>query len=370
MKEFIKKHDNISLTIIMVILSIAFSLMVSIETSDEIWNFQNVCKMVNGYKLYVDANVIITPIFFVIAKMMLQIFGTNIFVFRIYNVIIYVALILLIYNIFKALGLKKIEALFYTMIAKFALNQILLIGANYNTLAMVMVLLGVYTIIKIKDAKKINILNGIIMYLVLFTKQNVGIYYIIATIVLQILLSKINKQTIKNITKQMLILIVLVAISLLAFKINGNLEAFINYTILGIGEFSNNVLIEIETMLYLLLCIALVVISVVVLKMTKNENQKRNILILLILGLPMLLYIYPISNIYHMKIGGTIFIILGCYISHTMILKDFITKKVMKTVILIIIAIYTLLSCICIIKYYKNFNINPNDIYFGGIITK
>ena len=31
--------------------------------TDEMWNFQNIYKMYNGYKIYIDANVVTTPIF-------------------------------------------------------------------------------------------------------------------------------------------------------------------------------------------------------------------------------------------------------------------------------------------------------------------
>ena len=61
-KKFVEKHDEIFVTILIFIMSLGYSLYIKTLAGDELWNFQNVYKIYNGYKIYVDANVITTPI--------------------------------------------------------------------------------------------------------------------------------------------------------------------------------------------------------------------------------------------------------------------------------------------------------------------
>ena len=52
---------------------------------DELWNFSNCYKMFEGYKIYRDLNVIITPLFFYTAQVFFKLFGATILSFKIYN---------------------------------------------------------------------------------------------------------------------------------------------------------------------------------------------------------------------------------------------------------------------------------------------
>ena len=62
------QNDNIKVLFIIFISIIGISLNVTIVSSDELWNFQNVYKLYNGFEIYKDANVICTPLFFLLAK--------------------------------------------------------------------------------------------------------------------------------------------------------------------------------------------------------------------------------------------------------------------------------------------------------------
>lgn len=91
-KKFVEKHDEIFVTILIFIMSLGYSLYIKTLAGDELWNFQNVYKIYNGYKIYVDANVITTPIFHCIGVLFFKTFGANFLVFRLYNIIICIAL--------------------------------------------------------------------------------------------------------------------------------------------------------------------------------------------------------------------------------------------------------------------------------------
>src|SRR5574344_269446 len=152
MKNKIKLNkDNIIVLIFLILSIIAISANVRIRVNDELWNFSNIYKMCNGYEIYKDLNVIITPLFFCIGELLFKVFGANYFVFRVYNVIIYTMFFYLIYQIFMLLKIdKKIAKGFVAMIyapTALAFTQ----GANYNVLAFNFVLLGVYLYIRNKN---------------------------------------------------------------------------------------------------------------------------------------------------------------------------------------------------------------------------
>ena len=72
-KTIVKKNENIIILFILVLLLLGRCFAYSISANDELWNFQNIYKMLNGYKLYKDANVIITPLFFYISYFFVKI---------------------------------------------------------------------------------------------------------------------------------------------------------------------------------------------------------------------------------------------------------------------------------------------------------
>lgn len=196
--EKIKKHDNLILWLAVTIFSAVAIFMVRLRIGDEMWNFANIYKMVNGYQIYKDANVIITPIFFIIGEIAFKILGANYFVFRILDILIYSTMILIVYNILKQLKIGKINSLLYTLIIHYFMYTIVHGGANYNILAIMLVLLGIYIILKYNNTKRFIILNGIIIYLTIFTKQNIGVYYFIGTILMRIFQPKRPKKLYKK----------------------------------------------------------------------------------------------------------------------------------------------------------------------------
>ena len=87
MKERILKKINPDFIAIFIfaILIGSINFYIKFEINDELWNFSNVYKMCNGYQIYKDLNVIITPLFFYLGELFLKVFGTNYFSFKIYN---------------------------------------------------------------------------------------------------------------------------------------------------------------------------------------------------------------------------------------------------------------------------------------------
>ena len=113
--NFIKKHDNM-FSLVLIFLSIyGITLYVKLINSDELWDFQNVYKLYNGFQIYTDANVITTPLFFWIGKFIFNILGANFLTFRIYNILIFIVFYFITYLLIKELKIRKKVAIIITM---------------------------------------------------------------------------------------------------------------------------------------------------------------------------------------------------------------------------------------------------------------
>ena len=207
-KHIISKHDQIFVFIIMAMGVSIYALNVKFAITDELWNFSNIYKMYNGLIIYKDTNVIITPIFFVIGNCLFKLFGANYLVFRIYNILIYTILLWFIYILFKKMNMSKkasILGIFYTFIYIYALIPA---GANYNILSMVFIVLGLIIQIDRKENFIKYFIQGIVIFMVFFTKQNIGIEnieYLLNTILqlmFFIIITIIFKTFIKNEKKE------------------------------------------------------------------------------------------------------------------------------------------------------------------------
>lgn len=371
--EKLKKYDNIVIWISGIIFAAIVIFQVEIYTSDELWNFQNVYKMVNGYPIYQEANVIITPIFFWIGEILFKIFGTNYFIYRLYDAIIYATMILIIYNILKQVKIEKKKAFLYTLIIQYFIYTIVIGGANYNTLALTLVLLGIYISLKYKNSsKQFVLLNGIIMYLIIFTKQNIGIYYIIGSFILQFLANCKKNKWIKNIVKQIAVTSILSVITMLYLAYMGVLADFINYAFLGIKEFgSNNIAIEAMSIVYFMVAIVTIICGIFVYRKIADQEQKQNIRVFLTIGIAMILIVYPIVNAFHIMLAILPTAVLLMYLAD-MVLKEFLNAKIVNTFIYVMVIVFVLIAIKAGIVIIKNnpFLVDYQNPYYGVFIKQ
>ena len=153
--KFFNKETKINfLVIIFILFSVSiFSFNLKFNANDELWNFSNVYKMSNGEEIYKDINVIITPLFYYIGQTLFSIFGANYLVFRIYNLLLFGVLFYLIYLVLKRLGIDKTRSFTYLILIYILLCVYITIGANYNVLAFIFVLLGILHNLNLKKKK-------------------------------------------------------------------------------------------------------------------------------------------------------------------------------------------------------------------------
>lgn len=367
-----KKHDNIIMLIWIIIMTTTITFNISIDANDELWNFSNIYKMCNGYTIYQDLNVIITPLFFLIGKILFLIFGANYFTFRIYqSTIVYTILFFVIYQTLKKMKISKMNSMVYTTIIAITCIS-MLIDASYNMLAISFVMLGIHQLISNKGIK-IGIVQAVIIFLIFLTKQNIAMYYILALLCYQLIME--NKKYIEKI-KIILIGISTLSLLLLLFYIfmqtNGIWNHFINYAFLGIGEFAKeNIKASVVNILLVIMeaIIAIVMIGVTYnKKIPFNEEQKKNIRILGIFSIAMLIITYPIFNGAHMIIASINFMVFICYLMDTMFLQEILEMQTIKNIKNKMFLI--LVSGMIAINMYKNIpyfiEITKKDYYFNN----
>ena len=375
----VKEKDNIAVFILFFLISLGISLNLYIEASDELWNFQNVYKMYNGFKIYEEINVIITPLFFWCTEILFNILGANLFVFRICHSFLMGILFLYTYKILKKLKIPKVlSILIILLMAAQEFFLIIRTSFNYNNMALLFFIMGVYYLLNEKTHSK-KYIQAIITILIILTKQNMGIYYLIGNILYLSIQSKTIKEKIKDNIKYLVIVLLGMVFFLIYLILNHNLYNFINYALGGLGEFANeNLIFDISSIIFLLgISITNTCVNIKLLqKNVFSTKQKENIKILWVFSLMLSFICYPIFNMAHIVMGTYLTIINIIYVIFTLF-EDF--KYKMQKVIKIITAGAILCSVIfSIYNLYKWTNIMTSHTYpytwdhpfFGGVIGK
>ena len=375
----IEKREYVIVFFIIFFSIIGISLNVTIEVSDELWNFQNIYKLYNGFEIYKDANIICTPLFFYIGNFIFHILGASFFVFRIYNIIIDTILFFSVYILCKKMKMSKTSSLITTFLVLFMGDYIIVLTmANYNILALTFFIIGVIFALKGKIERKDLFIQGIIAFLIFFTKQNMGIYYFLALIFMIMMQNVKLKEKIRNLSITTATIILLGVIMLLYLYITGHLEGFINYTILGLGEFaSENILINISLLIVSLAIVSLNIYIAIKLirKNWLSNEQNTKIKTFVIFSTFLTMSILPIINKAHFYVGmflSFVFIIYAIdLILHNVFEKSehFRIMKKMLAILLILMGIT--LSIVNLMNWYtgiKNSNISSDSPFYGGII--
>lgn len=232
----IKKNDKYIVLVFIFLMITGIVLNLDIVSSDEMWNFQNIIKMVNGYQIYQDANVIITPMFYFIGFFLFQLLGANLFIFRCYHIIILTLVFFTTYLIARKLRIGRV--LSYLLICFFILQSdflLIKVSANYNLLALWFSLVGILLLLGDKENA---IIQGIMAFLVFFSKQNMGIFYVIGFGIYQLCSGKKKKEKIKDIFLFSFTVLILGTIFMVYMQKIKMWDGFINFAFSGLVEFS------------------------------------------------------------------------------------------------------------------------------------
>ena len=358
------------------ILLFAFIYLVLVTSNDELWNFQNIYKMINGYKIYNDSNVIITPIFFYLGAIFLEVFSAKFVVFRIYNIISVIILFVISYKIMKKLDLSKNLIAVYLSLLFLLMFQSIVAGANYNTLGCIFILLGIYLYI---TKKSTNFKQGLLIFLVFFTKQNTGIFYALSVIIYELFENKLSKKYILDQLKKFIFFLMPSSLVLLFMHFNGNLEGFINYCFGGLFEFGGSNLVFTAAPFYYALPLSSIGIYIftILKKDTIFKTFKNNfwytLKLLFIFAHINTFTVYPIFNSSHFIYTFPYHLIFIFYYLDTLILKEifdedkyYIYGKIFALTILVLLLGRTLLYFFYdydLISKYRSRNTPFDNLY-------
>ena len=215
MKEKTANILTILLTITLLTIPLSFIVLnAELIVGDELWNFQNIVKMINGGKMYVDCNIIITPIFYLLGYCFIKAITGTILGFRIYNIVIFLFLLLSSFILFRKLKIDKIKSFIYTLLLFIFVAPYISDGASYNVLAESIFILGIALFLNKDKIKYYNFCQGFIIFACIFTKQNIGLYYFLALIIAEFIIYK----NIKNKIYEIIVAASLGTISIIIYK--------------------------------------------------------------------------------------------------------------------------------------------------------
>lgn len=376
MIQFIKKHDNV-FSLILIILSIyGVTMDVILENADELWNFQNVYKMYNGIQIYNDINVIVTPLFFWIGKLLLTILGANLLTFRIYNIIIMTIFYFAIYLLLKKLDInKKVAMIIVLLLIPFKGYYLVLDQANYNEMAVMLCILGV--LFYLNQYKHHSIIQGVFLFLIFSTKQNIGVFYAIGLFFSEIITITNRKDKIKNIIIEISVFLTFLILMLTYFYHTEILYNFVNYTVLGIREFANeNIFINISNLILSVFFVTMnLVLTRIFIKNNKvNVEQKKQLIVLNCFSIPLIFIMIPIFNDSHFLSGIYLSFLLFSFLMYLLVTE--IKIKIKSEITCSVLVILSILTCFISTMNFVNwgkfvftrdYRFDRQEPFYGGI---
>lgn len=371
-KEFINKHYGMFVFFVISIIVSGTALNCKTNMCDELWNFQNIYKMYNGYKIYIDANVISTPLFHYIGLILFKLLGANFLIFKIYNSIINVFLFWAIYRILKLLKIPpKLSSCLTIFIFVLEITTVKIM-ANYTTFALMICLYGIIIIIKKEKLsfKKFTILESLFIFLIFISKQNIGVYYFIAFLIWNYIFED-KKERSKTFFVILFYLVIYSFVFIWILYSKGILWGFIDYAILGIKEFAiRNYSFQYLDCLKMIIIVLMNSIFIVFLNKRKNIQKKSNINQILPFAYLLLFIAYPIFNWTHINLALIFQYIILSYIIYVIFDELKINESIIERLNLGFIFILFALSIINICIYFIriDYNYEYNNIYFGSIL--
>lgn len=384
-----KKFKGVSFEVIVCIfiLIIAGGLVFQEELNDldELWQYNFARNILSGLVPYRDFNIISTPFFPFLAAIFLKIFTNQLIIMRIYNTLIFFGILYMAYKIFKLLGINKCTSILSTIIMYFLFYYDL--GVEYNYLILLITMLSLY--IELYRLKKNSIFDckneiilGILIGLTIVTKHTIGVL-LTGMFCLYKIIFITNKEEFNKVLKIILFRLVGAIIPLILFLsyliINNSFNDFVNYAILGIGKFKNNVpylyLLNNKNILIMAFAFVVPIFFLSFIYYIRFKNKKQKELILLIYAITMFCGMFPIANSGHFIIYAFLGIIYSIYtiyvfcrnIINNIKVKIFI-KEFIKIFILLFIIVYPIKSVSNVMKIYKESYKNNNIKYFNWII--
>lgn len=302
---------------LIIICSFFSELAEPINNLDEIWQYSFARNIANGKTPYSDFNIIVTPFFSFLGSLFIRIFSDEMVVMRIYTSIVLSLIVVLAYYIFKKLNIDNLACAIYTFLLFILFSNLVI---DYN--CFILLLCEITILLEIKSiGKPLNIRNeilkSIIVGLSIITKQTMGTLLCIVYVLYKIIYVKDKiemKEFIKVAVYRATGILVPVIIFIIYLIATNSFSDFINYCILGISEFSNNIsYFELFKGVSFLCLLAIIVPANLVYSLVKIQKLSKEESVLTVFSAIMFIGIYPIADETHFIIYAFLGIIQILY---------------------------------------------------------
>lgn len=311
-----KNKKNILVFIISFISLLIISIVMPLD-NDQVWTYGFSYNIASGLVPYKDFNMIIGPLYSLVFSLPIVIFGNYLFAFKIFHIIIYS---LIITYVCKG-NIKNTILLVLTLLIQQNISC-------YNAFVAMLTVL-ILALLDSKNKYK-DFIIGLLIGIIIMTKHNVGL----ALLIVYFFTTKKKKNLVS--------VFIPIIISTIYLMCNNALWQYINFCFLGMGNFTENLLIEPTCLLLIiLLCVYYI----------KKYFNTKDVRILYMLAF-LIILLFPLIEFSHFLFG----IIPTTY---------YILFKEEKKEIYILMIIFIALGMITNIIYkYKNNNIILDDNYY------
>ena len=373
-----KKIINILIEILLFVFILAIMLGLILKNPiynlDEIWNYNFAHEIVRGLIPYKDINMVITPLFPYLIAGLLKIFGDELIVFRVIEALLMTSIFFITYKILNKIQGKKLYSIISVLIIIELYKDYIALDYNFLCLFFVLIIILIEinqidknnndTILnkktdksnsdvalnkqvgpsneKIILDKKIEILIGVLAALTICTKQTIGIFISLVSMIEPFLINCNNNNRKSALKRSLLRLLGIISVCILfaiCLILTKSFNDFINYAVLGIKTFNNylgyeNVLgsehfyirliAAIFPVYFVVSTVFLIIIRIDLIKNKGEVVKYKNIILkmicLKVMGDGLLIIIYPISDEQHFLIGIYVLIIeflgiIGCLLN-------------------------------------------------------
>lgn len=392
MKKFFKKEYIFIIFVFAFVLSTI--LLNPLGDLDEIWNYNVARNIAKGLIPYKDISTITTPFLPMLNSLFLKFFADELIVMRVLASALITAIVYTIYKILKKVTGESNISIIVAFMFLLLLRKNYCIDYNYMTLFLAFLLAYLElrnnsSIRRNKDETRLEnnktknnkkeidkkvivheILQGVLAGLAVCTKQSVGFFIAIATLIFPVT----QRSTLKKMGLRISGMAIPGILLIIYFTVTGAWSEFFSYAVNGISTFSNTIpykmlykennIIEVLARTLPVVIVFIIIITIIFLiknykrikvdsedvkekdedvdelskKATTNYFNKykfqKNIIILTIYSLPMLIMIYPIADKIHFLIGSLMvwveFTYIVLYFFKT-ILSKIVDKIINKT---------------------------------------
>lgn len=245
------------LVYILFVIALTLISCLSLTELDGIWGYGFSYNIANGLIPYRDYNMVVGPFYSVVLSLFIKIFGNYFVVFALQNSLIYAVVF---YFVYKKIGLKSIYVLL--------LLGCCLTSFGYNTFCAILVV-AILVLLDSKNKYK-DVIIGILIGIIIMTKHNIG-----GCLALVYFFTSENK------IKAILSILIPVIPTLIYLIINNALYAYLDFCIFGLGNFLDNLYIDIFSIPILIIMLYFLI---------KDYKETKNIKLLYIFAFMIILF--------------------------------------------------------------------------------